>query len=149
GFMLFKAIWSNQTVTTPSAGAPAIPDTPAAGDAESGAPIPAGASPSEAAPSTNPVFSPATALPRPDALVGFWESRVDDGSNSSFVFRADGTVVLKQAGDPPPPPAQYNWFLAERKGDELVLDFGPEFGAIGNTRLTLRMTSPEAFTLIK
>jgi hypothetical protein len=88
-------------------------------------------------------------LPRPEDLSGTWESRVDDGSYSSFVFRSDGTLDITQAGDPPPPPLHYAWYLVDRRGDNLVLDIGTEFGALGNARMTIRFAPPDAFTLVK
>jgi hypothetical protein len=89
------------------------------------------------------------ALPRPAELLGVWESRVDDGSLSGVEFHADGTVIVRQAGDPPPAPVTQNWYLAERRGDVLELEIGPGFGAMGNTRVTVRVTSPDAMTVIQ
>jgi hypothetical protein len=85
--------------------------------------------------------------PRPAGLFGSWESRADDGSSSSFVFWPDGRVQIAQAGDPPPPPLESNWYVTSRKDADMALEVGPEFGAIGNTRIFVRLTGPDAFTL--
>jgi hypothetical protein len=148
-FVLFKTIWKDRPAATNSSDGPDASDTPA-DDTKS-------ATPAIGDPKTgnHPASSPtsagvlAKALPRPESLTGAWESRVDDGSYSSFVFRSDGTVDIAQAGDPPPPPKSYHWSLVDQKGDELILDVGAELGAMGNTRMTIRVAAPDAFTLVK
>jgi hypothetical protein len=143
GFMLIKSIWGiRSTAPTPAAeeGGPAE---------DPNAQPPASTDPANPdAPVTEHSLG-AKPLPRPDNLIGTWESRVDDGSTSSFVFRPDGRLTLTQAGDPPPPPSDYTWYLAARQGEDLVLEVGPAFGTMNNARLTLRLTSPDAFTLVK
>jgi len=129
GFVLIKSIWAPpETTTTQSESdiAAVEPDRPPAA----------------------PVYTPPKALPRPPALFGQWESRVDDGSSSAFVFQPDGKVVISQAGDPPPPPYEGNWYVSENKGQEMTLDVGPEFAAMSNTRIRLLMTGPDAFTVL-
>lgn len=88
-------------------------------------------------------------LPRPEALFGEWESRADDGSVSSFTFWPDGRVKILQASDVPQPPVEGNWYLVQHKGDDLEIEVGPNLGTVGNTRLTLLMTGPDAFTIMK
>jgi hypothetical protein len=148
-FVLFKTLWKDRPAATGSSDEPDAPDTPA-GNTEPGAPTvghPKSNGHATAIPTTAGMR--AKALPRPESLTGAWESRVDDGSYSSFVFRSDGTVDIAQAGDPPPPPKSYNWSLIDQKGDELILDVGAELGAMGNTRMTIRVAAPDAFTLVK
>jgi hypothetical protein len=140
GFMLVQAIWSRNATSTPSTDVPSEPEGPAPADAPAtGRTIAASA---QGVGSAGP-------LPRPDYLFGVWESRADDGSNSTFTFRPDGTALLSQAGDPPPPPAEYKYFVAENTGGLLVLELGSDFRAVGNTRLSVRFTSPDAFTMVK
>jgi hypothetical protein len=130
GFMLLRSFWprNDQTnATTAEADAPeTAPDQPPVA----------------------PVYTLPKALPRPAALFGEWESRVDDGSTSTLMFSPDGKVVIAQAGDPPPPPFQGNWYLFEHKGDDLLLDVGAEFNGMSNTRIKLRMAGPDALTLV-
>ena len=65
------------------------------------------------------------------------------------MFRSDGSVDVVQAGDPPPPLLRYEWPFFDKQGDDLILDIGKEFGALGNSQLRIRLTAPDAFTLIK
>lgn len=133
-FVLLRTIWpATGKATADGAAAPDRAATAAADTAEPAAVLAATAKP----------------LPRPTQLVGTWESRTDDGSHSAFEFRADGSVRIGQAGDPPPPPLRGQWFLAEQRGGEMVIEVGPEYGAVGNFRFVLRPTSPDAFTLVR
>jgi hypothetical protein len=151
GFVLLRTIWAPQPLA-PSAGADVPAADSSAGNSKSAAATPAAGDPSSGIAPNGPGAAAGAAaknLPRPEALAGTWESRVDDGSHSSFVFRSDGTVDIAQAGDPPPPPSRYNWFVIERRGADLVLDVGPDLGAMGNTRMTIQLAGPDAFTLVK
>ncbi len=150
GFVLLRTLWApRSTGPTALADVPTGTETPdndsKSGRASAGNPDSVGATTAAA----NSAGTAQKMLPRPESLSGTWESRVDDGSQSSFVFRPDGTVDVAQAGDPPPPIAQYNWYLVEQRGDILVLDIGPELGQMGNARLTIRFPGPDAFTLLK
>jgi hypothetical protein len=42
-----------------------------------------------------------------------------------------------------------SWFLVVQQDDDLVVEVGQEFGAVGNHRFFLHFTSPDAFTMIK
>jgi hypothetical protein len=146
GFVLVKYIRSRSAAPSISADATGDPEptagdqqpansTPAVGDSKSANPI--------------PVVGVPKSLPRPAYLAGMWESRLDDGMTSAFIFRTDGSAVIIQAGDPPPPPSFFNWFLVSHKGDEHIIDIGPEFGQIGNARITIRLTSADAFSMLR
>jgi hypothetical protein len=143
GFFVIHALWARHVETRQAqqrgSESSVVEDTKPADDGKA-TPAPAGDVPA-------PVFGPPKALPRPEVLFGTWESRVDDGSQSSFLFRPDGTVTIEEAIDRPP--THTNWYLAERKGDDLVIELGGAFGTMNNTRMTLHMTSPDAFTLTK
>ena len=64
------------------------------------------------------------------------------------MFRPDGTVTIKPAGEPAPPRLEASWFLVKQGADDLEIEVGPDFGAPGNHRFALRFTGPDAFTLI-
>jgi hypothetical protein len=133
GFVLWRTLW------------PAPDKTPAAAAADKAAPDAA----ADSEPAAEPVVAAHQPLPRPDRLVGTWESRMDDGSHSSLEFRRDGTILIAQAGNPPPPVRKDKWYLAEQQGDELVIEVGSEFGAAGNYQFVLRLTSPTALTVVR
>jgi hypothetical protein len=133
GFVLVRSIWSRPDL--------AAPTNPESDDSEVAA-----SSPDR--PPIAQTYQPPKALTRPATLFGQWESRVDDGSSSTFVFHPDGKVLISQAGDPPPAPFESNWYVYESKGEEMILDVGPEFAAMSNTRIKLRMTGPDAFTVM-
>jgi hypothetical protein len=142
GFVLLRAIrFSSSSPVSPAEGKA---DAAAGDQAPTNSTAPGGDSQT-----TVPAVTGFKPLPRPNALTGLWESRLDDGGSSCFVFRQDGTAVIVQNGDPPPPPSFYNWFLVDHKGDDLVIDIGPDFGQMGNTRLTVRLTSADAFTMVR
>jgi hypothetical protein len=130
GFMLLRSFWPRNDQTNATTAEADVHETAAD------------------APPAAAVYTPPTPLPRPAALFGRWESRVDDGSISTLMFSLDGKVVIAQAGDPPPPAFEGNWYLFELKDDYLLLDVGEKFNGMSNTRITLRMTGPDAFTLI-
>jgi hypothetical protein len=135
GFVLIKAVWMN---TKPAAGrepsglAP-VDTTP--GDAQTTQP-----------PQTEPTVFPSEPLPRPDRLVGGWDSRADDGSHSQFDFMADGTVVITSVAAPR---IKAFWYVVQQQYDDLVIEVGPEFGAFGNFQLVLRFSGVDAFTAVR
>jgi len=89
-------------------------------------------------------------LPRPADLGGVWESRADDGSHSSYDFRADGTALVRPAGDGRPGrPILARWFVTDRRGDDYDIEFGPEFDVPNNHRFTFRVSGRDAFTLLR
>jgi hypothetical protein len=118
------------------------PAPPAAVEAGPGAADPV--APARHQPSDPPGFK--------DWLVGVWESRADDGSHSSFDFRADGTALAAPAGDAgePGPAVSGRWAVIQWSGNEYVLDFGPDFDLPMNHRFTIRVGGPDAdaFTLV-
>jgi hypothetical protein len=140
GFVLIRTVWNSAPAARETAAAEkADPTTPSAGP--SAAPAPAGFA--------TVLGGSAQPLARPDRMTGTWESRADDGSHSVFVFYADGSVIIAPAGEPKPPTVSANWFLVEQPGDDLMIEVGPEFGAVGNYRFNLRFTAADAFTLTR
>jgi hypothetical protein len=136
-------------------------DTPPAAPPSQSAAAPAAPTPVAARPPAPALDLPQVGpsihepLPRPDVLVGAWESRSDDSSQSGFAFHADGAALVLPAAtfgpDGRPKPARLvaaRWFLAERHGAEYVVEVGPDFGVPNNVRFTLLVTSRNAFTLL-
>jgi hypothetical protein len=105
--------------------------------------------PAEPLPVPLPPLPSSKPLERSERLVGGWDSRSDDGSHSELDFHADGTVIITQAGDPRPRPVKGSWYVVEQKGDDLVVEVGPEFGAAGNFRFTFRFSGADALTLAR
>jgi hypothetical protein len=140
GFVLIRTIW------TKPAPVHREEEAAAAGDATS----------TQATPTSN--YTPdiasvlggsAQPLARPDQMAGTWESRADDGSHSIFVFFPNGKIVIAPAGEPRPKPLETDWFLAEKQGDDALIEVGPAAGSVGNYMFNLRFTAEDAFTLTK
>src|SRR5262249_57353803 len=89
-------------------------------------------------------------LPLPARLVGDWDSRSDDGTLTSFEFRADGSMTLVPLPTPVASGPQFmKWYLLREEGDELEVELGPDFNFPKNHRITLTLTCPDAFTVTR
>jgi hypothetical protein len=92
-----------------------------------------------------PPFRPAR-----DRLVGVWELKADDGRTGRLTLRADGTLTAAStAGESELPDYNGRWSLLAADGDRYRLEVAHEQGAADADRVTLLLTSSDAFTLVE
>jgi hypothetical protein len=88
--------------------------------------------------------------PRPSELFGIWELRSDDGRAGKLVLHPDGSLVAATVAEESPlPDYEGRWFLAAASGNQYVLEFGTDHHALDSYKVTIELTSPEAFTLVQ
>jgi hypothetical protein len=97
-----------------------------------------------------PTIVDRTEKPRPKRLMGAWDLRADDGRTGRLVLRPDGTLTASSSsGDSPLPDYTGSWYLLAEDGDKYVLEFSKVYGGLDGYRVSLWMTSADAFTLIE
>src|SRR4051812_7593174 len=88
--------------------------------------------------------------PKPPRVVGVWELKADDSRTGTLTLRPRGTLTASSStGDLSLPDYNGNWYLLDEDGDKFVLEFARERGGLDGYKVTLVLTSPEAFTLVE
>jgi hypothetical protein len=88
--------------------------------------------------------------PLPAQLTGVWELRSDDGLSGSLVLGQDGALGASSSADATKiPDFQGHWNLDSVDGNRYVLEFGPETRGLDSYKVTVELTSPDAFTLVE
>jgi hypothetical protein len=88
--------------------------------------------------------------PLPARLLGVWELRSDDGRSGRLVLGPNGHLAASStAGESPLPDYEGNWYLFEEKGDRFVLEFAREHRGFDGYKVTVLLTTPDAFTLVE
>ena len=82
-------------------------------------------------------------------LAGVWELRSDDGLSGSLVLGQDGARSSSSADASKIPDFQGRWNLDSVDGNRYVLEFGPETRGLDSYKVTIELTSPDAFTLVE
>jgi hypothetical protein len=84
------------------------------------------------------------------ALVGFWESRSDDGSMSTLELRADESASVLPATDNPSetPMLEGRWALIAQEGNTAKIDIIYTATGLEVHRMTIELQLPDAMTVV-